>query len=79
MCRIKSIFRHAQHLQTQDKIECYHLSMKNVVKLERYYCPKKKIEVLKDFVHYYNPERYHESLGRHPRQCVLQKNQANRF
>lgn len=36
--------------------------MKNVVKLDHYYCPEELIEALDNFVHYYNNERYHESL-----------------
>ena len=51
------------HPQTQGKIERYHRSMKNVVKLDHYYCPEELNEALKSFVHYYNYERYHESLG----------------
>jgi putative transposase len=50
------------HPQTQGKIERYHRSMKNVVKLDHYYCPEELNQALKDFVHYYNHERYHESL-----------------
>lgn len=51
-----------RHPQTQGKIERYHRSMKNVVKLDHYYCPEELIEALKQFVNYYNNERYHESL-----------------
>ena len=36
--------------------------MKNVVKLENYYFLGKLKLALKDFVAYYNNERYHESL-----------------
>jgi putative transposase len=50
------------HPQTQGKIERYHRSMKNVVKLDHYYCPEELNEALKSFVHYYNHQRYHESL-----------------
>jgi transposase InsO family protein len=50
------------HPQTQGKIERYHRSMKNVVKLDHYYCPEELTQALKDFVHYYNHQRYHESL-----------------
>ncbi len=50
------------HPQTQGKIERYHRSMKNVVKLDHYYCPEQLNDALKNFVHYYNHERYHESL-----------------
>jgi hypothetical protein len=36
--------------------------MKNVVKLENYYFPGELKLALRDFVAYYNHERYHESL-----------------
>lgn len=51
------------HPQTQGKIERYHRTMKNVVKLDNYYCPEELEASLSAFVHYYNHERYHESLG----------------
>ncbi len=50
------------HPQTQGKIERYHRTMKNVVKLENYYFPWELEAALRDFVTYYNNERYHESL-----------------
>jgi len=50
------------HPQTQGKIERYHRTMKNVVKLEHYYFPWELEAALRDFVTYYNNERYHESL-----------------
>lgn len=50
------------HPQTQGKIERYHRSMKNVVKLDHYYCPDELKEALTKFVNYYNHQRYHESL-----------------
>ncbi len=36
--------------------------MKNVVKLENYYFPGQLEAAIRDFVAYYNHERYHESL-----------------
>ena len=48
--------------QTQGKIERYHRTMKNVVKLEHYYFPWEIEAALRDFVAYYNNERYHEAL-----------------
>ncbi len=36
--------------------------MKNVVKLQHYYYPWELEAALRDFVGYYNNERYHESL-----------------
>jgi putative transposase len=56
------------HPQTQGKIERYHRTMKNVVKLEHYYFPWELEAALRDFTRrlrllpYYNNERYHESL-----------------
>ena len=50
------------HPMTQGKIERYHRSMKNVVKLEHYYSPEELERALCRFVHHYNHERYHESL-----------------
>ena len=50
------------HPQTQGKIERYHRSMKNVIKLEHYYCPEELTAAIGDFVNYYNHKRYHESL-----------------
>ena len=50
------------HPQTQGKIERYHRSMKNVVKLENYYYPWQLEKAIADWVQHYNHERYHESL-----------------
>jgi putative transposase len=47
------------HPMTQGKIERYHRTLKNVVTLQKYYAPWG----LERFVHWYNEERYHESLG----------------
>jgi len=51
------------HPQTQGKIERYHRSMKNVVKLDPYYSPSQLERSLARFVDYYNNKRYHESLN----------------
>ena len=50
------------HPQTQGKIERYHRTMKNVVKLRNYYYPDELRRELERFVEYYNNERVHESL-----------------
>jgi putative transposase len=50
------------HPQTQGNIERYHRTVKNVVKLQHYYFPWELEAALRDFVAYYNNERYHESL-----------------
>jgi len=51
------------HPQTQGKIERYHRSMKNVVKLEHYYFPWDLERAIGQFVEHYNNHRYHESLN----------------
>ena len=50
------------HPQTQGKLERYHRTMKNVVKLDNYYYPDELIRALEKFVYNYNNHRYHESL-----------------
>ncbi len=50
------------HPQTQGKIERYHRSMKNVIKLENYYSTEELERRLSEFIAYYNHRRYHESL-----------------
>lgn len=50
------------HPQTQGKIERYHRTMKNVVKLDNYYSPEELEQAIEKFVNVYNHERYHESL-----------------
>jgi len=51
------------HPQTQGKIERWHRSMKNHILLNHYYLPGELKEHLQQFVHYYNYDRYHESLN----------------
>ena len=51
------------HPQTQGKIERYHRSMKNVVKLHHYYSFSDLQRAIDEYIEYYNNERYHESLG----------------
>jgi len=50
------------HPMTQGKIERWHRTMKNVVRLENYYSPEELKAAIARFVDYYNNERYHESL-----------------
>jgi len=50
------------HPQTQGKVERYHRSMKNVVKLQHYRFPWELEAAVRNFVAYYNNRRYHESL-----------------
>lgn len=51
------------HPQTQGKIERYHRTMKNIIKLEHYYSPEELEGKIAEFVEYYNNYRYHESLN----------------
>jgi putative transposase len=50
------------HPMTQGKIERYHRSMKQIVKLDVYFFPWQLEEAVASFVDYYNHHRYHESL-----------------
>jgi putative transposase len=50
------------HPMAQGKIERYHRTMKNVVKLQNYYLPEELERELKVFVEYYNHQRVHESI-----------------
>ncbi len=52
----------AYHPQTHGKIERYHCSMKNVIKLENYFFRDDLRTNIEIFVDYYNDHRYHESL-----------------
>lgn len=45
------------------KIERYHRSMKNVVKLQNYYSPSELEQSIAEFVECYNNQRYHESIN----------------
>ena len=51
------------HPMTQGKIERYHRTLKNVVKLQNYYLPWELEREVERFVRYYNHERVHEALG----------------
>jgi putative transposase len=60
--RIKHIHGAPYHPMTQGKIERWHRSMKNVVKLQNYYSPSELERAITEWVAYYNNQRYHESL-----------------
>jgi len=60
--RIKHIHGAPYHPMTQGKIERWHRSMKNVVKLQHYYSPSELESAISAWVEYYNNQRYHESL-----------------
>jgi hypothetical protein len=48
---------------TQGKIERFHRSMKNEIRLQHYYLPGELEQEINRFIEYYNNERYHESLN----------------
>ena len=49
-------------MQTQEKVERYHRSMKNAIKLNHYFCPSEQEEAIDRWVKYYNEKIFHESL-----------------
>ncbi len=60
--RIDHIHGAPYHPMTQGKIERWHRSMKNVIKLQNYYSPSELERAIAEWVKYYNNQRYHESL-----------------
>jgi putative transposase len=61
--QMQQVHGRPNHPQTQGKIERYHRTMKNVVKLDHYFAPEELEAALEKFVYRYNNERYHESLN----------------
>lgn len=60
--RIYHIYGAPYHPMTQGKIERWHRSMKNVIKLQNYYSPSELERAIAEWAEYYNNQRYHESL-----------------
>ena len=60
--KMKQVHGRPMQTQTQGKIERYHRTMKNVVKLNHFYHPEQLKEALNEFVNNYNEKRYHEAL-----------------
>ena len=60
--RIDQIHGAPYHPMTQGKIERWHRSMKNVIKLQNYYSPSELERAIAEWAEYYNNQRYHESL-----------------
>lgn len=61
--KMQQVHGRPAHPQTQGKIERYHRTMKNVVKLENFFHPDQLTEAIGKFVDRYNNQRYHESLN----------------
>ena len=53
---------HGKRLHPQGKIERYHRSMKNAIKLNHYFCPSEQEKAIDEWVKYYNEKIFHESL-----------------
>ncbi len=60
---IKHVRGAPYHPMTQGKIERYHRSMKNIIKLVNYYSPEELNDEISKFVEYYNHSRYHEGIN----------------
>ncbi len=60
---MKHVRGRSLHPQTQGKIEYYQISMKNVAKLNNYFSLGQLESKMKQFVQYYNDERYHEPIN----------------
>jgi putative transposase len=61
--QMQQVYGRPNHPQTQGKIERYHRTMKNVVKLDNYFALEELENALRKFVYRYNNEIYHESLN----------------
>jgi len=64
--RIDHIYGAPYHPMTQGKIERWHRSMKNVIKLQNYYSPSELERAIAEWAEYSNNQRYHESLKNVP-------------
>jgi putative transposase len=59
---IRHVRTKTYHPMTQGKIERYHRSMKNLILLDHYYAPSELTERIREWVDYYNHQRYHEAI-----------------
>ena len=59
---IRQVRTKSFHFMPQGKIERYHRSMKNIIRLDNYYTPGELNTHIAAFVEHYNHCRYHESL-----------------
>jgi len=51
------------HPQTHGKIKRWHQTFKNRILLDNYHLPSHLEHQIGEFIHYYNHNRYHESLN----------------
>ena len=63
LVEIRHIIASPYHPQTNGKIERYHRTIKGEIKMVPYEMPGKLKEAIKEFIDYYNYQRYHEGLG----------------
>jgi transposase InsO family protein len=68
--RLKHIRGAPYHPMTQGKIERYHRSMKNVVKLQTFYFPWELEQAIEGFVTYFNNARYPEFTAKRVREWL---------
>jgi transposase InsO family protein len=59
---IRHVRTKVYHPMTQGKIERYHRSMKNLILLDNYYAPAELTDRIREWVDYYNHQRYHEAI-----------------
>jgi len=59
---IRHVRTKTYHPMTQGKIERYHRSMKNLILLDHYSSPSELTERIREWVDYYNHQRYHEAI-----------------
>jgi transposase InsO family protein len=63
LVEIRHIIASPYHPQTNGKIERYHRTIKGEIRMMPYEMPGKLKKAIKEFIDYYNYQRYHEGLG----------------
>jgi transposase InsO family protein len=63
LVEIKHVIASPYHPQTNGKIERYHRTIKGEIKMVPYEMPGQLKEAIREFIDYYNYQRYHEGLG----------------